>query len=1308
MQTIEHKTRKWLYVFLVCILSVASVLLQTNTANAVTESTVQTRLTELRRTVGMFFTQNGAACKTPRETGHQCSNCQVQNVIKSGSAFRTNSGLSKWPSSFSMAHARYNSSSPFTRVVSKSYSCAGFANFAGWYLFADSASTKVTYSRLIDCKGTDVYKYARPGDIISTSGHSAIYISGSNKKIKVLDCNYSDAPQCTIQEAERTYFNKKSVSISRADNYQLSDDDRFIKLNEVSYNGHQYILISGRCTWDEANSYINTHYSDNCHLVTISDQDEQDIVANLVKTWNSYTRGGMAWTGAHFVNGEWQWANGESFDYSNFANSGSSTLKYGTIMGVSGKNVTITYTAGKWYAVSAIDRWVMPGFVIEYTPASTEMDYFRIENELLPVYVTKGTEFAYYGWCETNVPVGQVDVELRREDDSIVGAACWYPYFSSKTKIYFSDIVRELPFMNTSNWATGTYTYSFKYYDEYNNELYRYTSGVVVMPQTCSHSSISYGVVLKEATCEAPGEMWSYCSQCRVPMEKYQDIAQLDHTPGEWVTVQEATESESGLRELHCTVCGMLVNSEVLPNLTPEILTEYEVIYNGNGIRLRKSPGLNGEKISLLSKGTHFYVHEGSQIDVDGYTWAYIHTDDDRYGYVAINDSSLVQQVNAPSSSLTVYAEAIDAETGHVYKLIKGNVTWEAARSYAESLGAGWQLACMDDDSDDEQEIIENLVVSFDKACWLGAHNLAGSWMWLSGVPISTDDSRWDDNEPSGNYQTSTENYLGIYANDNQTSYSTARKWNDFQLTSTTPKGFVAEYTPETEILSDMAWELDETGSLYITGSGMITYDGWEVDKVYSVTIEYGVTGIDAETFQDCSLRHAIIPGSVITIGESAFARCELTSVSIPEGVISIGDFAFQSNPLTNISIPISVANIDDGAFWNCASLSDIYYAGTEEQWAEIDIDMTNNSVLASAAIHFSSLKTHEVEGMIIAPNTHTDIAYDYMVIGLCESSATVNLLHEPGFIVTGINASNLYDDTTIENLVIEEGYAEIYENAFEYAFLKLKHVYFPSTMRRIETNAFAFDSMIYVDFYFQNDDVIFEDNAIHMDVYKLGDNPVFGEDYRITFHCREGSTAEAYALAHGWEIIYEDFISLYYDRTEITMFIDGPLAGQPDYLVPRVVPELLQFKIPIEYSSSSDALDIIPENGCAVGVHSGDAVVTARYGNVTATVNVHVLGWNDYLTLPASVATVEEEAFRGDNSIEVVVLPEGIKRIEASAFANCQNLKAVWLPSSLEYIAPNAFIGCPNLWLYMWADNDEAQNYARENGYRASPTEKI
>ena len=85
----------------------------------------------------------------------------------------------------------------------------------------------------------------------------------------------------------------------------------------------------------------------------------------------------------------------------------------------------------------------------------------------------------------------------------------------------------------------------------------------------------------------------------------------------------------------------------------------------------------------------------------------------------------------------------------------------------------------------------------------------------------------------------------------------------------------------------------------------------------------------------------------------SPFEKLGIESVLIHSGVTSIGEFAFAfCETLTSISIPASVTSIGSYAFEGSYELTDVYYEGTEAEWNEIDIDDSNESLLA-ANIHF-------------------------------------------------------------------------------------------------------------------------------------------------------------------------------------------------------------------------------------------------------------------------------------------------------------------------------------------------------------------
>ncbi len=158
------------------------------------------------------------------------------------------------------------------------------------------------------------------------------------------------------------------------------------------------------------------------------------------------------------------------------------------------------------------------------------------------------------------------------------------------------------------------------------------------------------------------------------------------------------------------------------------------------------------------------------------------------------------------------------------------------------------------------------------------------------------------------------------------------------------------------------SWAFYRCGSLTnVTISDSITSIGsWAFsgcNSLSSVTIPDAVTSIGDSAFRDCSsLSSVTIPDAVTSIGDSTFQGCSsLTSVTIPDSVTSIGGWAFRDcSSLSSVTIPDSVTSIGDFAFGGCSSLTDIYYSGTESQWAAISIE-ENNEPLQSAAVHYNS-----------------------------------------------------------------------------------------------------------------------------------------------------------------------------------------------------------------------------------------------------------------------------------------------------------------------------------------------------------------
>lgn len=152
---------------------------------------------------------------------------------------------------------------------------------------------------------------------------------------------------------------------------------------------------------------------------------------------------------------------------------------------------------------------------------------------------------------------------------------------------------------------------------------------------------------------------------------------------------------------------------------------------------------------------------------------------------------------------------------------------------------------------------------------------------------------------------------------------------------------------------------------------------------ITSVIIGKNITSIGDHAFYDCvNLVGMIIPNGVTTIGNQAFYGCDgITSITIPDSVVNIGQRAFSDcagiknviigNGITNIDvrvffncsnlesivIPSSITNIDGYAFGGCYRLANIYYAGSKEQWTEINIGSGDIYLTRATRYYYSETK---------------------------------------------------------------------------------------------------------------------------------------------------------------------------------------------------------------------------------------------------------------------------------------------------------------------------------------------------------------
>ncbi len=221
-----------------------------------------------------------------------------------------------------------------------------------------------------------------------------------------------------------------------------------------------------------------------------------------------------------------------------------------------------------------------------------------------------------------------------------------------------------------------------------------------------------------------------------------------------------------------------------------------------------------------------------------------------------------------------------------------------------------------------------------------------------------------------------------------------------------------------------------------------------------NVTIPENTTEIGAFAFSDCiGLTSITIPDSVYFIDWGAFDGCTgLESITIPNKITSVEMFTFSGcTGMTSVTIPDSVKTIYSSAFDECTALKDVYYAGNEADWDNIQIE-DGNECLTNATIHFGQSVSYDMLTYQINNNEVTITGCDRSTIGEMIIPSRIE-----GYPVTKIGAEAFMNCAGITSVTIPEGVIEIGKSAFATCYA-LKSVKLPDSLTTIGDTAFYYD----------------------------------------------------------------------------------------------------------------------------------------------------------------------------------------------------------------------------------------------------------
>lgn len=275
-------------------------------------------------------------------------------------------------------------------------------------------------------------------------------------------------------------------------------------------------------------------------------------------------------------------------------------------------------------------------------------------------------------------------------------------------------------------------------------------------------------------------------------------------------------------------------------------------------------------------------------------------------------------------------------------------------------------------------------------------------------------------------------------------------------------------------------------------------YAFYECTKLKSIDLPDQLTTISYATFEGCKSLKISLPSSLTTIEGSAFSRCSgLTSVVIPEGVTSIGNQSFaHCNFLTRVYLPASLKTIGSGAFYEDEYVWHFFFAGSEEQWKEVEIEGTNHP-FSKTPVHYNSSSKDVVTDNTTTCTTKAShrckicdarlyvLSYQgshsfengkCSVCGVPEEGLTYHITYQgmaidrirnpgarleipselEGIPVCILSAGVLRDSIALEEVVIPDSVEEIGSSAF-HGCSNLKSVSLSSGLKRLVYSAFAY-----------------------------------------------------------------------------------------------------------------------------------------------------------------------------------------------------------------------------------------------------------
>lgn len=460
-----------------------------------------------------------------------------------------------------------------------------------------------------------------------------------------------------------------------------------------------------------------------------------------------------------------------------------------------------------------------------------------------------------------------------------------------------------------------------------------------------------------------------------------------------------------------------------------------------------------------------------------------------------------------------------------------------------------------------------------------------------------------------------------------------------------------------------------------------------------NVDIPSTVTHIGQHAFVECSsLATIVIPDNLSVLGYGCFYGCSAlteikvangninykaingnlynssgttliqyapgkidTNFTIPNDVVVIGLYSFWGcSSLISVEIPLSVTTIGNSAFTDCTSLTDVYYSGTEEDWAKISI-YNGNDLLINATIHFNYGKTEYSEGLEFISNG--DGTCWVSGIGVCtDVDIKIPPVSPTGDRVRGIYMSAFRECTSITSIALPEGATRISYNAFA-GCTSLSNITIPEGVTSIADYAFYGCTSL-------------SSITIPESVISIGARAFYNCDSLISVNIPNNVTCISNHMFESCDKLANVTIG-----TSVTSIGERAFYGC-DSLMSIVIPDSVESIGSLAFYNCYKLTSIVIGEG-VVSIESRAFLLCTSLKSIEVAENN-----NSYKSIDGNLYTedgiilVQYAAAKNENSF---ITPDGVKIIGELAFNNCDSLTSVVLVD-ITTIGEEAFSYCSNL----------------------------